>query len=133
MIDVGAFDDDARNVNNGNPAALTVTGDLLDERPDVVARVLAAVIRAGHWAADDPLGARPILARESGVEDLDAAYSPTVAAQLDVDLSAARLAAFADQVQLLERHGFLAGPVDLDAFVAHEPLRAARELLGAAA
>lgn len=63
----------------------------------------------------------------------EAAYSPAVASQLDVGLSDARLAAIADQVDLLERHGFLAGPVDLDAFVAHEPLRAARELLVTAA
>lgn len=134
VIDVGAFDDWARNVNNGNPAALTVTGDLLDERPEVVARVLAAVIRAGHWAVDEPEVARPILARESGVavEDLDAAYTPDVAAQLDVDLSKARLAALEDQVDLLARHGFLAGPVDFEAFVDDRPLRAARELLEAA-
>ncbi|MFZ4756040.1 MAG: ABC transporter substrate-binding protein, partial [Miltoncostaeaceae bacterium] len=51
LIDVGALPNAASRVNNGTPQVLTVTGDLLDARPDIVARVLGEVIRASQWAA----------------------------------------------------------------------------------
>jgi ABC-type nitrate/sulfonate/bicarbonate transport system substrate-binding protein len=133
LIDLGTLPQRSLRVNNSVPNTLTVTGDLLDQRPDLVARVLARTLEAADWANANPLDARRIVAAEVGsAEELvDLAYSPALSQQLDVSLDGDRLAGLASQVQLLARHGFLAGEVDLDAFVDHEPLAEARRLLAA--
>jgi ABC-type nitrate/sulfonate/bicarbonate transport system substrate-binding protein len=131
VLDVGQLDDRALRVNNSVPLALTVTGDLLDSRPDVVARVLARTLQAADWARGHASDAGRIVAAEVGVpeEILDVGFSPQVTAQLDVDLDAEKVAGLISQTELLRRHGFLAGDVDLDAFIAREPLEDARRLL----
>jgi ABC-type nitrate/sulfonate/bicarbonate transport system substrate-binding protein len=131
VLDISQLEDRALQVNNSKPLALTVTGDLLDERPDLVARVLARTLRAADWAAEHPADARRSVAAELGVvEDLlDQACSPQWVQQLGVDLDEENLAGFASQIELLGERGFLAGDVDLDGFVAHEPLIQARALL----
>jgi ABC-type nitrate/sulfonate/bicarbonate transport system substrate-binding protein len=131
LIDLGTLPERALRVNNSVPNTLTVTGDLLDQRPDLVARVLARTLQAAAWARANPLDARRIVAAEVGsAEELvDLAYSPALAQQLDVTLDADRLAGLASQIDLLAEHGFLAGEVDLEAFVDHEPLAQARRLL----
>jgi ABC-type nitrate/sulfonate/bicarbonate transport system substrate-binding protein len=135
IVDLGALEDRALRVNNSVPLALTVTGDLLDARPEHVARVVAQTLRAAEWAREHPADAARIAAGEVGLAEelLPVAYSPRVADQLAVDLGPENLAGLESQIALLADHGFLAGPVDIDAFVAHEPLAAARELLAAEA
>jgi ABC-type nitrate/sulfonate/bicarbonate transport system substrate-binding protein len=133
VIDVGTLPERAQRVNNATPLALTVTGDLLDRRPDLVARVLARTLRAAEWAAANHEEAKRIVAAEVGLAEelVDAAYSPRLPDQLDVGLGPELVAGLASQVALLEEHGFLAGPVDLDAFIVREPLEEARRLLAA--
>lgn len=131
VVDLGAFDDRELRVNNSVPAALTVTGDLLDARPEYVARVVAQTLRAAAWAQENPEDAVRIVAGEVGVAEelVPIAFSPRLPQQLGVDLGPENLAALESQVRLLERHGLLDGPVDLDAFIDHGPLAAARDLL----
>lgn len=131
VLDVGRLPERERRVNNDVPLALTVTGKLLDERPDVVARVLARVLQAGEWAASNVADARRIVGAEIGVAEelVDIALSPRFAEQLHVDLDQEKLDGLASQTGLLSQHGFLAAEVDLDGFVDHGPLREARRLL----
>jgi ABC-type nitrate/sulfonate/bicarbonate transport system substrate-binding protein len=131
VADILDFDDRQLRVNNPAPAALTVSGALLEENPQLVARWLAQVLDAAAWARDHEDEAKPIMAREAGVHEdfVDWAYSAAVHTQLDVDLAPDKLAALRSQHDHLLAHGFIDTPVDLDAFVAHEPLAAARELL----
>lgn len=131
VVDVGALPHRASRVNNGIPQVLTVTGDLLDSHPDVVARVLARVIEAGRWAAANPDGARAIVAHETGLAAslVDMAHGPDVHGQLDVDLSPERLAGLEAQAAWLDGGGFLAGPVDVAAMVDADPLERALDLL----
>lgn len=108
-----------------------MTGDLLAARPDLVARVLARTLRAAEWSSENPVEAARIVAAEVGLaEELTpAAFSPDLARQLTLGLESELVAALASQRDLLLEHGFLAGPVDLDAFIAAEPLAAAHRLL----
>jgi ABC-type nitrate/sulfonate/bicarbonate transport system substrate-binding protein len=133
VIDLAALPDPGLRINNAAPAALTVTGDLLDARPDLVARVLARVLRAADWARANPADAARDIAADSGAAEgvVAAAYAPDVADHLGVDLSDDRIAAIASQAGLLHRHGLIDAPVDIDAFVAREPLEEARRLLDA--
>jgi len=110
---------------------LTVSCGLLDSRPDLVTRWLAALLRAGAWAADHPERTVQLVARDSGLpEDLvSLGYSDRVPGMLDVSLDAARVAAFSARLDLLGRHGFLAAPVDLETAIDPAPLDAARRSL----
>lgn len=131
VLDVGALADRSLRVNNSVPLALTVTGDLLDARPDLVARVLARTLEAAAWAPEHREETRRIVAAEVGVAEelLDVAYSPGLPDQLGIDLGPENLAGLASQARLLADHGFLAQEVDFEAFVDDRPLREARALL----
>jgi ABC-type nitrate/sulfonate/bicarbonate transport system substrate-binding protein len=131
VVDLGTLPTREQRTNNSTPLALTVTGDLLDERPDLVARVMARTLRSADWARNNPGDAARIVAGEVGVAEdlLPVAFSDQLPLQLAVDLSDDNLAALRSQADLLDRHGFLAAPIDWDAFVDHGPLAAARELL----
>ncbi|MFT3864149.1 MAG: ABC transporter substrate-binding protein [Solirubrobacterales bacterium] len=131
VIDVGPVGPLGQHPNNGTPLVLSVTADLLDARPDIVARVVARVLEAGIWARQNVEVARRATAAEIGIAEelVERSMTPEFAAQLEIDLSPEKLAALRAQLDFLDSNGFLAGPVDLDEIVVHEPLEAARELL----
>lgn len=132
VVDLGdpALPADKR-INNTTPATLTVTGDLLDAEPEMVARVLAQTLRATAWAKTDPREAARIVADEVGIAEgqIPKAFSRNLPFELDVDLSEERVAALRNQAGLLDRLGLMAGPVDWDGFIAREPLKRAQEIL----
>lgn len=134
LIDVGALPDPARRVNNGTPQVLTVTGDLLAARPDIVARVLAEVVRAGGWAASHDEEARSIIALEAGLAPqlIDVAHSSDLTDELGVSLDDALVSALDEQSRWLSDHGLIHRPVPVDELIAHEPLDLARRLLDGA-
>jgi len=119
--------------NNGLPLALTVSGGLLKERPDLVARLLKRVLEAAEWGRSHPSEVVRFIAAEEGVaeEVLEHAYGANLAQQLAVDLSPRNVAALRDRKSFLLRHGFLKKDFDLDEWIAPEPLEEARRLLRA--
>ncbi|AYF74926.1 ABC transporter substrate-binding protein [Nocardia yunnanensis] len=134
-IDLDAFADKTIRINNGTPRPVTVHQRLLDEHPEIVHRFLAVLLEAADWAAANPAEVPRILAAETGAgaAGVAGAYAWTGQADLRLDLSAQRLELLARQERFLRGHGFLAGPVDIDAWAAPEPLRAARDLVAARA
>ena len=123
VVDLEDLPDVRRRLNNGIPLTLTVTGDLLDERPDVVARWLARVAEAAAWAPANEVEAKRIVAGEAGLAEelVDAAFGADAHTGLEVDLTDAGLAALRDQHDRLLAAGVLQAPVDLDAYVADAP------------
>lgn len=119
--------EDGERGTNGFPIVLTVSGGLLDARPDLVARWIRRLLDADGWARANEGDAKRILARDTGVPEdfLDAAYSPRVHRQLDVSLSGNRVALLQKKHDGLLRHGFLAAPVDFATFIDPAPLRQA--------
>lgn len=119
--------EDGLHGSNGFPIVLTVSGGLLDERPDLVARWIRRLLDADEWARAHESDAKRILARDTGVPEdfLDLAYSPRVHRQLDVSLSDNRIELLQKKHDGLLRHGFLAAPVDLATFIDPVPLRQA--------
>ncbi|GAA2038215.1 ABC transporter substrate-binding protein [Catenulispora yoronensis] len=129
-VDLDAFDDPTVRINNGTPRPVTVHQDLLDQHPDVVARFLRVLIEAADWAAANPADLARILAAETGAgaEGVAGAYRGAASSDLHLDLSAHRLELLARQERFLHEQGFLAARVDIAAWVASEPLAAARAL-----
>ncbi|MFE2108923.1 ABC transporter substrate-binding protein [Kitasatospora sp. NPDC059463] len=132
-VELDAAPDRRARVNNGTPRPITVHQRLLDERPDLVARFLAVLLEAADWAAERPGEVARILSAETGAgeEGVAGAYARGGHRTLHLDLSEERLALLEQQNRFLERHGFLAGPVDVPSWADPEPLRAARALLAA--
>jgi len=123
--------EDGEYGSNGFPIVLTVSGGLLDARPDLVARWLRRLLDADAWARAHEADAKRILARDTGVPEdfLDLAYSPRVHRQLDVSLGDNRIALLHAKHDGLLRHGFLAAPIDFSAFIDPAPLRRALEFV----
>ncbi|MFT4199838.1 ABC transporter substrate-binding protein [Gordonia sp. (in: high G+C Gram-positive bacteria)] len=106
--------------SNLRPLTLSVSADLLEEDPDVVDAIVRETSAAAAWAAENTVAATRILAAEAGIPEelVDDSYATTLAAELDVDLSPARLALLDRQIAFLHDEGFLDGPVDVADLVA---------------
>lgn len=116
IVEVGADDyANPRQSSNLSPLTLSVSADLLDEDPDVVEAIVTQTSQAAAWAAQNAVAATQIVAAEVGVavELVERSFSPTLTAELDVDLSPARLALLEQQAAFLYDEGFLERRVDV--------------------
>jgi ABC-type nitrate/sulfonate/bicarbonate transport system substrate-binding protein len=118
-------------INNITPAALTVSGALLDERPDLVARYLAATLRAARWATENPVQTRRIIAHEVGIAEdfVLPGYPGEIHANLTPSLDEELVAAIESQKRFLLQHGFIEQDFDVRAWIDPAPLQAAHALL----
>ena len=126
-------DDPALKINNITPAALTVSGALLDERPDLVARYVAATLRAARWAADNPVETRRIIAHEVGIAEdfVEPGYPRAIHAHLEPTLDEDLVAAIESQQAFLLEHGYIETAFDVRAWIDPAPLAAAKRAGGA--
>lgn len=109
VVDLGGHPDPAVRISNSVPIVLTVSGELLAERPDLVRRYLDTIRRAARWAADHPSETRRIIAAELGdaEEWVDLAYGAALSSSLEPSLSDDLLAALESQKNFLLAHGFI--------------------------
>lgn len=131
VFDQAALPGAQERVNNDVPDALTVSADLLDDEPDFVIDVLAALLETEAWARGRETEAAKLLAPELNIAEqlLGIAYGGAIGPGAALDLSVERLAAIGAQKEFLLRHGFIARDFDLDRWVDPEPLAAARQRL----
>lgn len=128
VVDVSRAEDDEDNVS-GHPTVLTVSGALLDGRPDLVERWLARLLDVDGWCRTNVESTIRILARDTGVPEdfLAPGYSARVHLQMDVSLAPRRIALLKTKHEQLLRQGFLAHPINFEEFVDPRPLAAAQE------
>ncbi|MDH2415201.1 ABC transporter substrate-binding protein [Nocardioides sp. CER19] len=127
VFDLATSPDPRHRVNNGTPRPITVSAELLETRPDLVQRYLAALIDAALWAREHEDRAFEILAAETGASVASArtAYGASAPQRLLPSWDPRLVELLGFQKDFLLRHGFLAGDVDLDAWLVKEPLLAA--------
>jgi ABC-type nitrate/sulfonate/bicarbonate transport system substrate-binding protein len=115
---------------DGHPLILTVSGALLDSRPDLVRRWLSRLLDARAWALSHPELARRIIAADTGLPEdfVEAAYSPAIYGQLDITLDPPALQFLKHRHDQLVAGGFIDQALDIDALIAAEPLREAADL-----
>jgi sulfonate transport system substrate-binding protein len=89
LVNIGEHPDPLVRVNNGNPRPVTVDRATAEERPDLVARYLATLVRASQWARTHEAEVVDIVAREVGrtAEDVRVGYGPKLNRSFDLDLS----------------------------------------------
>ncbi|MFF8955237.1 ABC transporter substrate-binding protein [Streptomyces sp. NPDC014894] len=126
-VELDDHPDRRTRVNNGTPRPITVRASLLEDRPELVTRFLAVLVRAADWAARHPDDLARVLGRETGAgaTGVAGAYRARGHRDLRIDLSDERLDLLARQEHALRTHGFLAAPVDVREWADHEPLRQA--------
>jgi ABC-type nitrate/sulfonate/bicarbonate transport system substrate-binding protein len=117
--------------SNSFPYTFTVSGKLLNERPELVARLLSRVLEAGEWARTHHDEAVRITALELGVaeEFVEASFGANLSKQLEINLSPENVAALRRRKDFLLKHGFLAGDFDVDQWIDPAPLREAQKLV----
>ncbi len=118
-------------VNNGYPDTLTVSGALVDEDLETVARVVARLLQAAAWARDAQGSARALIADRVQVTSavLDATWGEDIGAKLGVDLPEMTEEVLRRQHDHLLRHRFIDSPFDVGEWIDPRPLGRAREIL----
>ncbi len=119
VAEFGFHPDPKIRINNGTPRTLTVDETFAAERPDLVARLVEVVVRAGDWAAAHPdetlrIVAQEILATE---ESVLAAQGPDVHRHLRLGLDQDLVDAIAHYKDFLRDWGFLPGDFDVARWV----------------
>jgi len=130
VFDLNHHPDQEVAINNGTPNVLTVSGGLLRERPDLVARYLAQVIRAAYWARTHRAEADIIFAREvSAVEEwLPEAFDSTLYDNLLPSLGDKLVHALEVRKDFLLKHGYLRRDFSVAEWVDPKPLEEAHAL-----
>jgi ABC-type nitrate/sulfonate/bicarbonate transport system substrate-binding protein len=131
LVDLGKHPDRRLRINNGTPLALTASGALIEQRPDLVARWLANVIEAAQWTRTHREETLRIVAAESGVAEEIAleAFGENLPDQLLPDLSDDKVAALDSQKEFLLSHGFISKDFDIEKFIVRGPLAEANRIV----
>ena len=128
VSEFGFHPDPRIRVNNGTPRPLTVDARFLDERPELVADLVATVGRVANWAEANPHDAVRLIANEIGVgEDaVWAANGPDVHRHLALTLEQEQSVAFDHFSEFLLEWGFIPAEFDVADWIDHAPLEAAQ-------
>jgi sulfonate transport system substrate-binding protein len=131
LVNLAEQIDPFSRVNNGNPRPVTVDRRTAVQRPDLVARYLAVLLRAASWASLHPEEVFAIIGREVGrtADEAHAAYSDDAHHHFGLDLSELRRRGLASQKDFLLRHGFISRDFDVESWVDPAPLQLAHEFL----
>lgn len=127
VADLGFHPDPRLRANNGTPRPLTVDGELLRLRPDLVARLLRRVVAVERWAGRHPARALACIGHDTGAGEnwLRLAHGDDLHRQLRTDLAERSLQALQDFADFLAVHQFLPQRVAVADWVDVAPLRAA--------
>ncbi len=130
VLDLNAQPDRLLKVNAGTPRPITVNRTLALERPDLVARYLAVLLRTGEWAKDNPDGVVSAIASETASSELNVrrAYGPDLHKRFEPSLSEDYVTGLTNQKDFLLQHGFIERDIDVSSWIVSEPLALARSV-----
>ena len=127
LINLARQPDRSLQINNGQPKVLTVSGPLLREHPDLVARYLAQLERAARWARENRDEALRAIAIETGSAEywLPEGIGPETFAHLDMSFDPHLIDALEVRKNFLLERGFIKHDFDLRAWADPDVLRRA--------
>ncbi|WP_219214469.1 ABC transporter substrate-binding protein [Variovorax boronicumulans] len=111
-------------VNNDTPDVLTVSASLVEQRPEVVERVLLQLLRARDWARGHRAEVVRLMAQEFKTSEalVDQAWGADLTEGLNIDLGEENVAALQSQHDFLLHHGFIRQAFDLEQWIDRRPL-----------
>ena len=130
VVNLRGYEDNSQ-AGFGNPIVLTVSTQLLAERPDIVDRWMKRLLCAQEWVHAHISQTRRIFATDTGLPEalLEQGYSSRLLDQVDISLAPGRVALVRSKYQHLLANGFLEGGYDFDAMIDEGPLQRSKELL----
>ncbi|MFT4046976.1 MAG: hypothetical protein QM661_09800 [Solimonas sp.] len=133
LLDLRTHPDPLVRANHGAPRPVTVDQELLDLRPDLVARFLSRIVAAGDWAAAHPAETFGYVARETGSAEkwVRLAYGNDLHLHQRTALDEASIAALDAYKDFLYARGFVDSRFDTRAWIAASPLAEVRRALAA--
>jgi ABC-type nitrate/sulfonate/bicarbonate transport system substrate-binding protein len=132
VFDIGRHPDPHVRISNDTPTAITVSGKLARENPELVARYLARLICASDWAREHEDETRRIVARDIGSAEewVAEAFDPLLHLRLEPELSDQSIAALESQKDFLLANGFIRNNFNVREWINPEPLARAFVLAG---
>ena len=127
VVDLWRHPDRSVRTNNATPTALTVSGVLIEKRPDLVARYVARTIAGARWAETHPAETVRAMAREVGAAEewVEAAYETDFHCRMAPELPEESISAIESQKDFLLRWGFIEHDFDVRAWIDPRPLEEA--------
>ncbi len=131
VVEFGSHPELLVRTGNENPTALTVSGALLREHPDLVARYLKRLLLAARWAEDHPREAAQIVASDvaAPLDWVEPAYGPELHTKFAPDLRDDWIAGLESQKDFLLKWGFIERDFDIREWIDPKPLEMARAAL----
>lgn len=125
VADLGFHPDPFVRISNCTPRPLTVSGELVRERPDLVERFLRRVVEAGRWAAEHPAETLQFISSETGWSErwIRRAYGEKVHLNLVADLDPASIDGLGKFVTYLADGGFVPDHFEVEDWIDAGPLR----------
>ena len=107
------------------PFTLVASRALIEERPDLLNRIMVRLIKAAQWANRQPTDALQLLGQDLGhiAETVRVAFGTELATQMSLDLDEGNVAALQSHESFLLRHGFVKRHVDIAEWIDPAPLR----------
>ena len=111
--------------SNQQPATLTVSAQLVKERPDLVDRYVAQVVEAARWSKANRVPTVQSFANEVGTsyEWAEAAYGPRSHQLLTPSLDVELVAGLESHKAFLLAQGFISKDFDVERWIERGPLR----------
>jgi len=127
VFDLNTIADESARANLSTPLVFAVKAALLEDRPDLVERVLYRAVQAEADAFADPETALRYVAREQfASEDAVRRAYPDLTQIFNIDFAPEKIAALRTHHDFLRRIGVLKSDVDIDTWFAPEPLARVR-------
>lgn len=116
-------------VNNDTPDVLTVSSSLVEQRPEIVERVIVELLRARDWARTHRAEVVHLMAQEFKTSEVlvEQSWGDDLVDGLDLDFTPQKIAALQSQHDFLLRHNFISQAVDIASWIDHAPLARAKE------
>lgn len=126
VSEISEHPDPLVRANNGSPRPLTIDARFLDERPDLVGRLLSRIVAVGAWAERNAHEAARLIARQGGVSEdvVQRAYRQNLHRRLHVTLDDTALEGLSVFKDFLVARGFLPADFSIQAWTASAPLAA---------
>jgi ABC-type nitrate/sulfonate/bicarbonate transport system substrate-binding protein len=131
VVDLSTIDNPEVQINNGTPRPITVDRALVEERPDLVSRYLAVLLRTAEWAETHPDEVVRIVGGETGGDDaaVRGAYGPQLHRRLRPSLAKELIERLKIQKDFLRAWKVLPADFSVDDWIAPGPLAEAETIV----
>jgi ABC-type nitrate/sulfonate/bicarbonate transport system substrate-binding protein len=127
VYDLADNPDPAAAAADAPPFTLVASRALIEERPELLNRILVRLLSAARWANENPADALKLWGQDLGhiAETVRVSFGSEIATGLSIDLDERNIAALQSHENFMLRHGFLKRHVNVSEWIDPAPLQRA--------